>query len=65
MANKILTRPGSTDCSARLTALRRAAKQGFDELDHGSGFVLQGKRALDRFFKDLQDEVTASDREDA
>jgi len=42
---------------AKLRALRQAAKQGFDEIDQGKGIVLKGKRALGRFFKDLDAEV--------
>ena len=44
---------------AKLKALRHAAKQGFDEIDQGSGIALKGRKALDRFFKDLEVEVTA------
>jgi antitoxin ParD1/3/4 len=40
-------------------ALREAAKQGFGEIDQGSGIVLKGKKALDRFFKDIEVEVMA------
>src|SRR5229473_5667391 len=44
---------------AKLKALRQAAKQGFDEIDQGKGIVLKGKKALDRFFKDIEVEVMA------
>src|SRR5947209_5655586 len=42
---------------ARLKAIRHAAKHGFDEIDQGKGIVLKGKKALDRFFKDIEAEV--------
>jgi antitoxin ParD1/3/4 len=51
--------------TARLMALRRAAKQGFDEIDQGRGIVLKGKQALDRFIKDVQNEVTGGARKRA
>ena len=44
--------------TAKLQALRRAAKQGFDEIDQGKGIVLTGKKALKRLFKDIENEVT-------
>lgn len=44
---------------AKLRALRRAAAQGFDEIDQGRGIVLKGKKALDRFFKDIEAEIQA------
>jgi antitoxin ParD1/3/4 len=31
---------------AKLNALRKAAKQGFDEIDQGRGIVLTGKRRI-------------------
>ena len=31
---------------AKLTALRHAAKQGFDEIDQGKGIVLKGKKEI-------------------
>lgn len=43
---------------AKLKALRQAAREGFDEIDQGSGIALNGKKALDRFFKDIELEVT-------
>jgi antitoxin ParD1/3/4 len=42
---------------AQLQALRRAAREGFDEIDQGRGIVLKGRRALDRFFREIEDEV--------
>ncbi len=44
---------------AKLKALRHAAKQGFDEIDQGSGIVLKGKKAVERFLKDIEVEVMA------
>ena len=44
---------------AKLKALRHAAKQGFDEIDQGGGIALKGKKALDRFFNDIEVEVMA------
>jgi antitoxin ParD1/3/4 len=43
---------------AKLQALQRAAKQGFDEIDQGKGIVLKGKNALNRFFREIEREVT-------
>jgi antitoxin ParD1/3/4 len=42
---------------AKLQALRRAAREGFDEIDQGKGIVLKGKRALHRFFQEIEREV--------
>ena len=42
---------------AKLKALRRAAKQGFDEIDQGKGIVLKGKKAISRFITDIESEV--------
>jgi antitoxin ParD1/3/4 len=42
---------------AKLRALRRAAREGFDEIDQGKGIVLKGKRALDRFFREIEHEI--------
>jgi antitoxin ParD1/3/4 len=42
---------------AKLRALRQAAKQGFDQIDQGRGIVLTGKKALGRFFKEIEAEV--------
>jgi antitoxin ParD1/3/4 len=44
---------------AKLKVLRRAARQGFDEIDQGQGLVLKGKKALDRLFDDIEVEVHA------
>jgi antitoxin ParD1/3/4 len=45
---------------AKLKAFRHAAKYSFDEIDQGDGIVLKGKKALDRFFKDIEVEVMAN-----
>ncbi len=42
---------------AKLKALRHAAKTGFDEIDQGRGIVLKGKKAINRFFDDIDSEV--------
>jgi antitoxin ParD1/3/4 len=42
---------------AKLKALRQAVKQGFDEIDQGRGIVLKGRKALDRFFREIEAEV--------
>jgi antitoxin ParD1/3/4 len=42
---------------AKLRALRRAAREGFDEIDQGKGIVLKGKRALTQFFREIEHEV--------
>jgi antitoxin ParD1/3/4 len=42
---------------AKLKALRRAAKEGFAEIDQGQGIVLKGKKSLARFFKGLEVEA--------
>src|SRR5438552_12616646 len=44
---------------AKLKALRQASKQGFDEIDQGAGIVLKGKKAIQRFIADIDDEVRA------
>ena len=44
---------------AKLKVLRRAAKEGFDEIDQGQGIVLQGRKALNRLFEDIEVEVRA------
>src|SRR5262245_2117179 len=43
----------------KLRALRQAAKQGFDEIDQGKGIILKGKKAIDRFFSDIESEIRA------
>ena len=48
--------------AAKLQMLRQAAKQGFVEIDQGKGIVLKGKKALQRFFEEIEDEVTAKAR---
>jgi antitoxin ParD1/3/4 len=45
---------------AKLKALRRAAKHGFDEIEQGQGLVLKGRKALDRFLDDIEVEVQRS-----
>jgi antitoxin ParD1/3/4 len=45
--------------AAKLRVLRRAAKEGFDEIDQGKGIVLKGTKALHRFFQDIEAEVMA------
>ena len=45
--------------TAKLKALRRAAKQGFAEIDQGSGIVMKNKKDLDRFFQEIEGEVLA------
>ena len=42
---------------AKLKALRRSAKHGFDEIDQGKGIVLHGKKAISRFVTDIEAEV--------
>lgn len=42
---------------AKLKALRRAAKLGFDEIDQGKGVVLKGNKAIRRFFAEIETEV--------
>jgi antitoxin ParD1/3/4 len=47
---------------AKLNALRQAAKQGFGEIDQGRGITLNSKKALDRFFTDIESEVSRGAR---
>src|ERR1700758_5558317 len=42
---------------AKLKALRRAAKEGFDEIDQGQGIVLEGKKAVKQFISEIEAEV--------
>ena len=42
---------------AKLKALRKAAKQGFDEIDQGKGIVLKGKDAISGFITEIETEV--------
>jgi antitoxin ParD1/3/4 len=42
---------------AKLNVLRKAAKQGFDEIDQGQGIVLKGKKAVNQFTAKIQAEV--------
>ncbi|MCI0741804.1 MAG: type II toxin-antitoxin system ParD family antitoxin [Gemmataceae bacterium] len=42
---------------AKLTALRQAAKQGFDEIDQGKGILLKGKKAVKQFITAIEAEV--------
>jgi antitoxin ParD1/3/4 len=46
----------------KLRALRRAAKQGFDEIDQGKGIILKGTKAIDRFFGGIESEIRAKVR---
>ena len=43
---------------AKLKGLRRAAKQGFDEIDQGKGIVLKGKKAIRRLITEIEAEVS-------
>jgi antitoxin ParD1/3/4 len=45
--------------AAKLKALRRAAREGFDEIDQGKGIVLKGRKALGTLLKDIETEVLA------
>ena len=42
---------------AKLRALRRAAREGFDQIDQGEGIVLRGKKAVSRFVANLEAEL--------
>jgi antitoxin ParD1/3/4 len=42
---------------AKLKAIRRAAKEGFDEIDQGKGIVLKGKKAVKQFITEIEAEV--------
>ena len=42
---------------AKLKTLRQAAKQGFDEIDQGKGIVLEGKKAIKQFMRQIEAEV--------
>lgn len=44
---------------ARLKALRKAAKEGFDEIDQGMGIPLKDKKALRQFIEDIKAEIVA------
>lgn len=46
---------------AKLQALRRAAKEGFDEIDQGAGIVIKDKKALARFMKQIEAEVSSKE----
>ncbi len=43
--------------AAKLKALRRAAAQGFDQIDQGMGIVLKGKKAINQFVAELEAEA--------
>lgn len=43
--------------TAKLKALRRAAVQGFDQIDQGQGIALKGKKAINQFVAELEAEV--------
>jgi antitoxin ParD1/3/4 len=42
---------------AKLKALRRAARQGFDQIDQGRGIKLTGTKAISRFVAEVEAEV--------
>jgi len=42
---------------AKLKLLRRAAKQGFAEIDQGMGIVLTGRKAIKQFITAIEAEV--------
>ena len=42
---------------AKLKTLRRAAKEGFAEIDQGQGIVLKSKKAIGRFIAEIEGEV--------
>lgn len=42
---------------AKLKALRRAARKGFDQIDRGKGHVLKGKNSIRRFMAGIEAEV--------
>lgn len=44
---------------AKLEWLRKAAKEGFDAIDHGDFIVLNSDEDIDQFVKDIHDEVSA------
>jgi antitoxin ParD1/3/4 len=49
---------------AKLTVLRQAAKQGFDEIDQGKGIRLKGKKAVRRFITAVTAEVRSKAAKD-
>ncbi len=42
---------------AKLKALRRAAAQGFDQIDQGQGIVLKGKKAVNQFVAEIEADI--------
>jgi antitoxin ParD1/3/4 len=42
------------ESSAKLKALRQAAKEGFAEINQGEGIVLKGKKAISRFITEIE-----------
>jgi antitoxin ParD1/3/4 len=42
---------------AKLKAQRKAAKQGFDEIDQGQGIVLKDRKAVKQFITEIEAEV--------
>ncbi len=42
---------------AKLKVLRRAARQGFDQIDQGQGIKLTGTKAISRFVAEVKAEV--------
>jgi antitoxin ParD1/3/4 len=45
--------------TAKLKALQRAARQGFDQIDQGQGIAVKSRIGLGRLFKDVKTEVLA------
>jgi antitoxin ParD1/3/4 len=43
--------------SAKLKALRDAARQGFEEIDSGGGVALKGKKAIRQLIQTIEAEV--------
>jgi hypothetical protein len=41
----------------KLKGLRRASRQGFDEIDKGKGIVLKGRKAIKQFMSEIEAEV--------
>jgi hypothetical protein len=50
-------RPADNQKKAKANSLRRAAKDGFDEIDQGKGIVLKGRHAISRFVAEIETEV--------
>jgi antitoxin ParD1/3/4 len=43
--------------AAKLQVLRRAAREGFGEIDQGQGIVVKGRKALSRLVEDVATEA--------